>query len=59
MSVVNAWTIKKLKHSEKAEIRCVFNSKNMSVSYLKLSSVIKCLRANYIGHPTSEVRTKA
>ena len=60
MSVVNAWTIYKLLHGEKAEIRCLLEFKRyICVSYLKLSSVAKCSRANSVGHPTSEVRTKA
>ena len=56
MSVVIAWTIYKLIHGEIAEIRCLLERKRyICVSYLKLSSVVKCQRANSVGHPTSEV----
>ena len=60
MSVVNAWTLYKLILGEKAEIRCLLTLKRyICVSYLKLSSVAKCSRANSVGHPTSEVTTNA
>ena len=60
VSVENAWTIYKLRHGEKAEIRCLLDfNRCICVSYLNLSSVAKCLRANSVGHPSSEVRNKA
>ena len=60
MSVVKAWTINKLRHGEKAEIRCLLEFKRyICVSYLELLSVAKCSRANFVGHPSSEERTKA
>ena len=60
MSVVKAWTINKLRHGEKAEIRCLLEFKRyICVSYLELLSVAKCSRANFVGNPSSEATTKA